>query len=84
MTTKSITITATMGTTMVDPVTISRNCPGCEKQLTVVVEAHDLLAWRNGEKIQRAFPYLSADEREILLSGYCPECWDRVTKPPDE
>ena len=36
-----------------------------------------------GENIQIAFPDLTADQREILISGICPECWDKIF-PPEE
>lgn len=31
--------------------------------------------WENGELIQNAFPNLSADEREFLLTGITPDEW---------
>jgi hypothetical protein len=43
-------------------------------------EQFDRLAtWLNtGGQIQNVFPDLSADDREILLSGIGPEQWDRA------
>lgn len=32
--------------------------------------------WLNGAKIQDAFPYMTPDERELLLTGIGPEEWD--------
>jgi len=32
--------------------------------------------YRNGKLIQDAFPFLSADEREFLLTGMTPEEWE--------
>ena len=40
-------------------------------------------AWANGSDsrpIQRVFPDLSADEREILMTGIGPEQWDKMFK----
>lgn len=34
-----------------------------------------LNAWEGGELIQRAFPMLSADEREFIKTGITPEEW---------
>lgn len=31
-----------------------------------------------GLLIQDAFPELSVDQREQLISGYCGECWDTL------
>lgn len=37
--------------------------------------------WVNGSKtIQEAFPDLSADQREILLTGIGPKQWDEMFK----
>tara|TARA_R110000772_G_C13171452_1_gene427101 strand:+ start:435 stop:638 length:204 start_codon:yes stop_codon:yes gene_type:complete len=35
-----------------------------------------LLRWLNGALIQRAFPQLSADDREFIITGILPEEWD--------
>lgn len=41
--------------------------------------------WKeNGFPVQVAFPQLSADDREFLLTGMTPEEFDQVTRPPDE
>lgn len=37
-----------------------------------------------GTLIQHAFPFLSADEREFLLSGYTQEDWDKMFPKEDE
>ena len=42
------------------------------------VHVEDVTAWENGELIQNAMPYLSADEREVLISGTCGPCFDRM------
>lgn len=39
--------------------------------------------WQNGGMlIQEAFPYLTNDEREFLLTGIVPQEWDEIF-PPD-
>ncbi len=38
----------------------------------------DFFKWQEGELAQNAFPYLSADEREMLISGVCPKCWAKT------
>ncbi len=37
-----------------------------------------IVAWRDGALIQNAFPTLSADEREFLLTGCTPEEWVEI------
>lgn len=32
----------------------------------------------SGAKIQDAFPFLSSDEREFLISGLTPETWNKL------
>ena len=53
------------------------NCPFCGNEWSIEVFEKDLVAWQNGELAQRAFPYLSADEREMLISGMCVECQEK-------
>lgn len=35
-------------------------------------------AFNHGAKIQDAFPHLTADEREFILTGYTKEDWDTL------
>ena len=57
-------------------VCIITRCPFCCFVNEVEVNEMDYLDWSDGELAQVAFPYLSADEREMLISGICPDCWD--------
>lgn len=59
-------------------------CPFCGKGHSVWVNEIDYLDWQDGELAQNAFPYLSADEREMLISGICPTCWDEMFALPDD
>ncbi len=53
-------------------------CNQCKGQVEMQVQAEDYEAWENGELIQNAMPYLSADEREVLISGMCGPCFDNL------
>jgi hypothetical protein len=67
--------------TVVIPVT----CRGCGGQHEIAANFDGLLAWKNGELlIQDALPELSADERELLLSGTCGVCWDEWFGPEND
>lgn len=53
-------------------------CPFCGKESVVSVFEDDYYAWLRNGLVQDVFPYLSADERELLISGICPECWEKT------
>ena len=59
-------------------VCVITRCPFCGRANEVEVNDIDYLDWQDGEFVQNAFPYLSADEREMLISGICPTCWDKT------
>ena len=59
-------------------VKVSVTCPFCGKESFLTLSANDFEAWQNGELVQNAFPYLDANERELLVSGICSECWDKM------
>lgn len=61
-----------------DSVFVGRECPFCGEYHEVEVSEADFYAWQGGELIQNAMPYLSADDREILISGICPSCWEKM------
>lgn len=65
-------------------VTIVTRCPFCGHANEVEVNEMDYLDWSDGELAQVAFPYLSADEREMLISGICPTCWDEMFGSDEE
>lgn len=50
----------------------------CGKVNEVRVEVEAYNRWQGGELIQVVFPDLSAEERELLISGTCPSCWDAM------
>ena len=59
-------------------------CPFCHKSHSIGVDFEDFLDWHSGVFAQVAFPYLSDEEREMVISGICPDCWNRVYALPDE
>jgi hypothetical protein len=58
-------------------------CRQCKQDVEVPATEDQIKRWRAGELIQRAMPNLTADEREILISGICGTCFDRMF-PDDE
>ncbi len=61
-----------------DKVTIKVVCPRCGKTFKIRVYPEDWSNYKNGMLIQDALPYLSDSERELLMSGLCPDCWDEL------
>ena len=54
-------------------------CPFCGHANEIAVNEEDYFDWAfDGALVQDAFPYLSADEREMLISGICPTCWKKT------
>ena len=54
---------------------IGNSCPFCGSKDEITVDKIGFDRYNNGELIQRAFPYLSADEREFIKTGICADCW---------
>lgn len=53
-------------------------CPLCGKTFTVTMPMDGFVKWQGGMLIQEALPMLSNDERELLISGICPSCWEET------
>jgi hypothetical protein len=62
---------------------VTEHCRSCQHQITVEVEQDDLDRWEAGELIQNVMPYLSAEEREFLISRICPNCWNELFEVMD-
>lgn len=52
------------------------NCRICGSQNKVECNAKDYAAWKNDTLIQDALPYLDRDDRELLQTQICGECWE--------
>lgn len=69
---------------MAEMIITSKRCMFCGKEHLIEMPREAFDRWRGGEHIQDVFPAMSADEREILISGTCPECWDLHMGGDDE
>jgi hypothetical protein len=57
------------------------------RNFSIVTKLEDAQRWVNGELIQVAFPYLNADDREILKTGIDAQEWETMfagTQEEDE
>jgi len=62
-----------------EKVDIKVKCPKCNDEGSLTVGYDGFIKWRDdGMLIQQAFPELSADDRERLITGWCTSCWDDV------
>lgn len=61
---------------------IKVTCIHCKREFTVKVRVEDYIKFDmpNRPMIQDIFPYLTAGERELLLTQTCQECWDNMFK----
>jgi hypothetical protein len=50
----------------------------CKRTSVLQVPTEGLAAYNAGALIQDAFPTLTVDEREMLMTGTHPDCWDSM------
>lgn len=54
-------------------------CSCCEQSYSIFMHIQDYQDWKYGEKlIQNALPYLTAAERELLISRTCDSCFKKI------
>ena len=57
-------------------------CRLCAGVTALMVNHEDWSEYCRGEGyIQELFPYLSAGEREVLMSNTCESCWNEIFPP---
>lgn len=70
--------------TMSDTILVkSRPCTVCGEYEVWSLDRQAVTRWQEGENIQRAFPDMSAEDREVLISGTHPACWDKLFPEED-
>jgi hypothetical protein len=63
--------------------TIIKTQCSCGAKGEIFVNSADEQDWRNGRLAQNAFPYLSRAQREQLITGICPGCWNKIFEEVD-
>lgn len=68
------------------PITITKISPFSGKSNTIVIMVYheDWMKYLRGEAIQYCFPYLSANEREFVMTGIPNEEWEKHVKEENE
>lgn len=53
-------------------------CSMCNEEHTLLVNREDWDMFQKPDRphVQDLFPYLTPAEREMLISGVCPKCWN--------
>ena len=59
-------------------------CYKCGKSSIIEVDSIGYQKWQSGTLIQKAFPEMPKESRELLLSGIHPECWNEMFKDSDD
>jgi hypothetical protein len=60
------------------------DCGQCGRGFTMMANEIDVHHWNDGAFIQDVLGYLTADERELFISGTCGECFDKMFPPDPE
>lgn len=59
-------------------------CDKCGAEYKIILDERDFDAWQKGDcYIQECLAYLTAAERELLISKTCDNCWNKLY-PNDE
>lgn len=58
--------------------TFARRCPVCHRPSTLELEPERVRRWLHGEHVQDVWPERTPDERELIVTGTHPACWDRL------
>lgn len=51
---------------------------GKTNSMVMSIDPEDIECYEDGELVQDAFPYLTADEREFFKTGITPEEWNEM------
>lgn len=68
-------------------VNLQVKCRLCNTIYTLQVaedDAYEYYASPNRRNVQDIFPYLTPEERELLISGTCDTCWNKMFGDDDE
>lgn len=56
-------------------------CVECREVIEIEMTFEQYVAWKyKKDLVQNIFPELKPEIREILISGICPTCWNKMFK----
>lgn len=59
-------------------IVVNRICRQCISETKIEMTADQFVRWQDGGLIQEVCPDMSADDRELLISAICPDCWKEL------
>jgi hypothetical protein len=62
----------------------TKTCTVCGEYEVWSLDRKAVESWQAGEYIQNAFPEMSMQDREVLITGTHPACWDKLFPEEDE
>jgi hypothetical protein len=62
----------------------TKTCTVCDEYELWVLDRQLVERWRGGELIQDVFPDMSVNDREMLITGTHPACWDKLFPAEEE
>lgn len=65
-------------------VKIKRKCIQCGGISVITLDEEKFMRWQKGELVQRVFPEMSKEDREVLVSGTHPRCWKILFEGEDD
>ena len=65
-------------TTIQETIVRCISCISCREITLFQLDQEKFLEWRHGALIQDTFPELSKGERELLISGICGSCFNKM------
>jgi len=57
---------------------IEVTCRMCGGIATLKVNEQDMIDWKQGKLIQNAMPYLNKEDRELIISNTCGDCFNKL------
>jgi len=62
----------------------TKTCVVCDEYEIWSLDRQAVESWQGGESIQNAFPDMTMSDRELLISGTHPACWDKLFPEEEE
>lgn len=59
-------------------------CPHCKRKFSHTISEEQYKQLIAGVDLMMIFPDMGADEREMFITGICPECWDAIFADSEE